>query len=64
MILDGEAFDIGHILDATLYPELALTRSNVGPQHRGENRRSGGRRGAAKTNAYKRRKTEGEFPKW
>jgi hypothetical protein len=63
-IWPGEPYDVGHILDRYAYPELALNESNVGPQHRGENRRAGGRAGAHKTNSQRARRTKGEFPEW
>lgn len=44
----GQRFDIGHRIDASRGGTHDLT--NLGPEHRGENRRAGGRLGAQKTN--------------
>jgi hypothetical protein len=70
VIHPGEPFDIGHILDAAIYPELALLESNVGPEHRHRamgcvgNRSAGGTAGARKTNRQKARRQKGEYPNW
>ena len=47
-IMPTQTFDVGHIIDAGKGGTHDL--SNLGPQHRRENRRAGGRAGAAKTN--------------
>ncbi len=52
-ISEGEPFDVGHIIDGIRGGSNAL--SNLGPQHRKENRRDGGRLGAETTNRGKRR---------
>jgi hypothetical protein len=64
IIQPGEPFDIGHILDAALYPDQALNAANVGPQHRGENRRAGGRQGARIVNQQRKRRATGEMLPW
>lgn len=46
----GEQFDVGHRDD-----KAGNHLSNLGPQHRGENRRHGGHLGARITNTTKRR---------
>lgn len=43
-----QRFDVGHRIDAARGGSNALT--NLGPQHRGENRRAGGKLGAHMTN--------------
>ncbi len=52
-IQPGQAFDVGHRIDAARGGSNAL--HNLGPQHRRENRRAGGRAGAAITNHTSRR---------
>lgn len=47
-IQPGQRFDVGHRIDASRGGTHDLT--NLGPQHRGENRAAGGRLGAMKTN--------------
>lgn len=47
-IYPGMTYDVGHRIDASRGGSHAL--SNLGPQHRSENRRAGGRLGAQKTN--------------
>ncbi len=53
LIQPGQAFDIGHRIDASRGGTNAA--SNLGPQHRRENRSAGGRAGAAKTNTASRK---------
>lgn len=43
-----QTFDVGHRIDAARGGSNAI--SNLGPQHRGENRRAGGKLGAQMTN--------------
>lgn len=50
---EGEAFDVGHVVDGVRGGGNQL--SNLGPQHRGENRREGGRIGAEISGRGKRR---------
>jgi hypothetical protein len=45
-ILPGQPFDVGHLPGA-----VGSSLHELAPEHRGENRSDGGRRGAAKTNA-------------
>lgn len=52
-IQPGQAYDVGHVVDASRGGSNAL--SNLHPEHRGENRSAGGRMGAAKTNGASRR---------
>lgn len=47
-----QRFDVGHIIDAARGGSNQL--SNLGPQHRGENRRAGGKLGAQMTNDKRR----------
>lgn len=47
-IQPGQAFDIGHRIDASRGGPDTL--DNLGPQHRRENRSAGGRLGAKRTN--------------
>lgn len=47
-IQPGQRFDIGHRIDASRGGSHEM--SNLGPEHRGENRKAGGRLGAQKTN--------------
>lgn len=63
-IMPGQAFHVAHIMDAALYPDLALDRNNVGPACSAHNLADGGRAGARKTNLLRKRRTEGEFPRW
>lgn len=59
-IAPGHPFDVGHIVDAALGGTHDL--DNLGPQHRGENRRSGGRLGARITNT--RTRAQRGLPTW
>lgn len=52
-IEQGQAYDVGHRIDASRGGSHALT--NLGPEHRRENRSAGGRLGAAATNTGSRR---------
>lgn len=52
-ITPEQAFDVGHIIDAARGGSHDLT--NLGPQHRRENRQSGGRAGALIVNRTSRR---------
>lgn len=68
-VLPGEAWQVGHRLAASLYPEHALADWNVGPSHSGKgracNQRAGGSLGARKTNARRKRRANGqEYIKW
>lgn len=47
-ITPGQRFDVGHRIDASRGGTHDL--SNLGPEHRGENRSAGGKLGASKTN--------------
>lgn len=59
-IMPDQRYDVGHRIDDMDGGSLEL--SNLGPQHRGENRRAGGRRGAAITNRSSRRARR--LPSW
>ena len=64
-IMPGEKWDVGHRLDAGRWPTLAFEEWNLGPSHRRCNRKAGGTLGANKTNAQRKRKTEGQdYFKW
>lgn len=62
-IQPGQRYDIGHRIDASRGGSHALDQ--LGPEHRGENRRAGGRLGAQKTNNKRgvSRKAKG-LPTW
>ncbi len=47
MIYDGEPWDVGHIIDKTLRPDLMADPSNWSVEHRHCNRSAGGRKGRA-----------------
>lgn len=64
VVQEGQKFDLAHIQDAALYPELALDPDNIGVSCVKHNRSAGGTAGANKTNRARKRKTEGEFPTW
>lgn len=51
-IQPGQRYDVGHRIDASRGGSHDLT--NLGPQHRRENRSAGGRIGATKTNTQSR----------
>lgn len=62
-IQPGQRYDVGHIIDASRGGSNHL--SNLGPQHRRENRRAGGRLGAQKTNnARGTSRTSKGLPSW
>ena len=50
----GTPFDVAHIVDAVLAPELELDPSNLGPAHPACNRSAGGRLGARRNNVRNR----------
>lgn len=64
VIHPGDRFDLAHIKDAALYPELALDPDNLGVSCVKHNRSAGGTAGANKTNNARKRKTEGGFLPW
>lgn len=59
-IQPGQRYDVGHIIDGSRGGSNEL--SNLGPQHRRENRSAGGRLGATRTNT-RTRSTRG-LPTW
>lgn len=59
----GQRYDVGHRIDASRGGSNNL--SNLGPQHRGENRSAGGKLGARKTNnARGTSRTSKGLPTW
>lgn len=62
-IQSTQAFDVGHIIDAAKGGSHDL--SNLGPQHRKENRRAGGKAGATITNRRRGVSREARrLPEW
>lgn len=53
-VVPDQTWEVGHILPASRYPELAYDMDNVGISHKKCNRDAGSRLGAETTNARKR----------
>jgi 5-methylcytosine-specific restriction endonuclease McrA len=60
-VLPDHPWQVGHILDAALHPDLALDPSNLGPVHRVCNARAGGKLGTA---IQGKRKVRSDDPGW